>query len=158
MDIYTDSVVCKKSFPGYKLVHNGLLVLAVMSLLMANIATVFLIGAVVFAIGAFLVWRGTEVEYEYIHTNNTLDIDKVIHNARRRSLLSIDLNQVLQISPLDETRGLSRLKKRDYTGDGDDSRMYAMICVVKGEKTAVLLQLDDRMLASLKKQIPGKFV
>lgn len=157
MDIYTDCVVIKPSFPGYKVVQTALTALAVAALLLSTMSWFFLAVAALFALGAFLVWRNTEIEFEYTHTNHTLDIDKVMHNSRRKSLMTIDLNQVLEVTPLSDARGLSRLKKVDFTGDGEEDRFYAMLCVVKGERTAVLLQLDDRMRTSLKRQLSGKF-
>ena len=35
---------------------------------------------------------------------------------------------------------------------------YGMVCVVKGERKLLLLQLDEKMLASLRKWMPSKVV
>lgn len=160
MDLYTESVIYKKPIPGGTALLTVLAVLAGFSLLLGQVHILFWIPALIFGAAAFLLWRNTDVEYEYIHTGNILDVDKVMRGSSRKSLVSIDLNHVIVIAPLGSPvlNSHSRLGVLNYTGGVSQEDIYVMVCVAKSEKKRVLLQLEPKMLDSLKKQIPGKFV
>ena len=157
-DLCTESVVAKKSMPGAQLLFGTLVFLAAISLISAGAHLLFLVFAALFGFLAFKVWSNTDVEYEYIHTNNIFDIDKVMHSSRRKSLLSLDLNQVVVIAHVDsdELAPHLRLEKLDYSGNSDEENKYGIVCVVRGKKKLVLIHMEPKMLKSLKMQIPSK--
>ena len=160
MDIYTEQVVPKKKMPGGKVILGLLVLLAIASAALVGQNFVFLFVAVIFGFLALRVWQNTDVEYEYIHTNHILDVDKVMNSSRRKSIISIDLKNVVVITRRNSD-GVARyenLQKMDFTNGQAPDREYAMVCVVCGQQKLVLLQLNEKMLASLQKQIPGKFV
>lgn len=160
MDLYTESIIRKKPIPG----GTGLLVIlgviAGISLLLGSVNMLFWIPALLFGGAAFLLWRNTDVEYEYILTGNILDIDKVMRGSYRKSLVSIDLNHSILIAPLGSP-ALERHAKLgilNYTDRISQENVYVLVCVAKNDRKRVMLQLEPKMLTSLKKQIPDKFI
>ncbi len=97
-------------------------------------------------------------EYEYVHTNSCFDVDLVIANARRKQLVSVDLEHVLLVAPADsrEAEDYGSLPEQDCSGTGGEGTLYAMIYTAEGRKKKLLLRLDPKMCKSLRQWIPGK--
>lgn len=77
------------------LIILGMAVLAAALLFLAFITgfLVFLLiaGAAVF--GGIYLLNGMDIEYEYIITNNELDIDKIIGRRKRKRMITVDLSR-----------------------------------------------------------------
>lgn len=54
---------------------------------------------------SYLLFSGTFVEYEYIVTNNDLDIDKITGKRKRKRLVTVKLNTVKQWGEYTESAG-----------------------------------------------------
>lgn len=160
MELYTESTIRKKPLPGGTALAVFLGVLAGFSLLLGQMNILFWAPALIFGGAAFLAWRNTDVEYEYIHTGNILDIDKVMRGASRKSLASIDLDHTVLAAPLGDPalEPYSRLGVLNYTDRVSREDVYVMVCVVKNSKKRIMLQLEPKMRDSLRKQIPDKFI
>lgn len=158
---YTESVIHRKSVPGGDVIKYALLALAAMSLIMGLFLSFFyLIFAVVFGVLYYLATQNFDVEFEYIHTNDVFDIDKVLQGNARKSVMSIELNKVVLVAPEGSAAAedYEDLKARDFTDKVTKENRYVMVCVVKGEQVKLLLQLDPKMRKSLKRWMPGKIV
>lgn len=59
---------------------------------------IFIMGAI--GLMALAVWLtgNVEIEYEYIITNNEMDIDKIIGRRKRRRMITIDLSNATEFS------------------------------------------------------------
>lgn len=71
----------------------------------------FILGAVGIMALALRLAGNVEIEYEYIITNNEMDIDKIIGRRKRRRMITVDLSKSTEFSgypPQDEA-------KRDVT-------------------------------------------
>ena len=119
-----------------------------------------LIPAAILWIVYFFAKRIIEVDYEYVQTNNVLDIDMVIGNSRRANVMTFSLNQVVVVAPWDSDVLLEydHIKPTDYSARDLRDRPYVMICVVKDQKRKLYLQLNDKMLHTLKQVIPQKVI
>jgi len=119
-----------------------------------------LIPAAILWIIYFFAKRILEVDYEYIQTNDILDIDMVMGSSRRANVLTFPLSQVLIVAPWDseELEEFDYIKPSDYSARDLRDRPYVMICVVKEQKRKLYLQLDEKMLHTLKQVIPQKVI
>lgn len=161
MSLYTESVITRRSLPGAKVLLIMLLVFTAVFFLMANLLhLLYFVPMVIFGIAAFLFWRNTGIEFEYLQSDTSFAIDKIIHASRRKRLLDIHLNQVVLISVPDSPMlyRFRQLRLVDYTDRIGEENLYVMVCNCRQEKKKLLLQLEPKMLEALKKQIPGKFV
>ncbi len=158
-DIYTETVVPVPSKPIYRVYKFLLIGLVVLSLVAAGF-----IGLPVLIVTAALVWlllrvmEKSDSEYEYVHTNDCFDVDLVVHNSRRKSLLSVNLKQVLLVARADsgELAAYKNVTAKDYSGDCSREDLYEMVYTVSGSRKKLLLQLDEAMHRSLKQWIPDK--
>ena len=160
-DIFTESIVRRKPMPGGNILETACKVLTVVSAIMGLSASlIFLVPAAVFGIAWYFVHQNADIEFEYAHTNGDFDIDKVIANSSRKKVVSVDLSRVDIIAPVDspELERFHGLKRADYSAKDPENPPYGMVCVVKGERKLLLLQLDEKMLAGLKKWMPSKVV
>lgn len=119
-----------------------------------------LIPAAILWIVYFFAKQILEVDYEYIQTNDILDIDMVMGSSRRANVLSFPLSQVLIVAPWDskELEEFDYIKPSDYSARDLRDRPYVMVCVVKEKKRKLYLQLNDHMLHTLKQVIPQKVI
>lgn len=101
-----------------------------------------------------------EVDYEYIQTNEVMDIDFVMGNRGRRRLYSFDLNQVIVVAPWDsdELDEYVDLKPADVSARDPHNRPYVMIVTIAGEVKKIYMQLDEKILTSMARIIPDRII
>lgn len=89
-------------------------------------------------------WQGLNVEYEYIVTNDDLDIDKIIGKRKRKRLMSVDLKSVDEFFPyLNETELHSDVTVLADDGTGYDM-WYVFIDTEGNGKIAIIFNPDER--------------
>ena len=158
-DIFTESVVKRKPMPGGRTLETACKVLAIGSAFLGlAVHTVMFVPAVLFAVAWYFVRQNADIDFEYAHTNGDLDIDKVIANSSRKRVASVDLGRAEIVAPVDspELERYVGLKIADYSAKDPENPPYGMVCVVKGSRKLLLLQLDEKMLTSLKMWMPDK--
>lgn len=161
VDIFTESVVRRKPLPGGSALAGACKWLAIGNVGLAlGMSVVCLVPAALLGIAWYFVRQNADVEFEYIHTNGDFDIDKVIANSSRKRVASVDLGRVDIIAPMGspELERFEGLKRADYSAKDSENPPYGMVCMLKGERKLLLLQLDEKMLASLKKWMPSKVI
>lgn len=111
MDYYNEQLV-KKNGDGRDLALKVLIcagaaaviALSIFAAIMFSFTPIIIIG-----IGAcylaYLLLTGTSVEYEYIVTNNDLDIDKISGKRKRKRLITVKLNTVTEWGEYEEGKG-----------------------------------------------------
>jgi hypothetical protein len=105
MDRFSEQLL-KKEPTGKDMFIRGLYIAGAM-VLIAGAAFLFLYtGIVSLALAGGVVWalvwllQNTSVEYEYIVTNDDLDIDKIIGKRKRKRLITVSLSKVQEIGEL----------------------------------------------------------
>lgn len=160
-DIFTESIVRRKPMPGGSTLETVFKVLAIgCAILGLGVHFILLVPAAVFSVLWYLVRQNADVEFEYAHTNGDFDIDKVIANSSRKRVLSVDLSRVDVVAPMDspELERYQGLKMADYSAKDPENPPYGMVCTLKDGKKLLVLQLDEKMLAGLKKWMPSKVI
>ena len=132
----------------------------VMSFFGVMLSFYLLIPAVIMWIVYLFAKRLLEFDFEYIQTNDTMDIDIVMGGFSRRTMMSFSLSQVLIVAPwgAEELQPFDGLKGVDYSLRDPQNRPYVIICVVKEQRKKLYLQLNDKMLETLKQIIPQKVI
>lgn len=114
MDRFSEQLI-KKEATGKDMFIRGLDIATAMALIFALVFAFAYIGIVSVAVAAAVIWgcvwllQGTTVEYEYIVTNDDLDIDKIIGKRKRKRLVTVSLKTVTEIGEY----------KSDYRLDSD---------------------------------------
>ena len=103
---------------------------------------------------AYLLFSGTFVEYEYIVTNNDLDIDKITGKRKRKRLITLKLNKVKQWGEYtgNEGRDVSAtVMASDATGHG---AWYIIVDHDKLGKVMVILTPSETTIANINFGVP----
>ncbi len=102
MDIYSEQLVTKKRTGGdvakivFTLLGSMLLGSAVIYFALISVFWVLIIGGMlIIGFGAWIA-AGFGVEYEYIVTNNEMDIDKILGKRKRKRMITVDLSKATQ--------------------------------------------------------------
>ncbi|MBR6556338.1 MAG: hypothetical protein IKT60_02795 [Clostridia bacterium] len=168
-DIFNEKLVAR--IPTFKilmlktlivLAAAGIIVFAFMTLFTIKSAFSYLFAFVVTGAGygAWYLVKQLNVEFEYAVTNSTLDVDKIIAQARRKSVVSMDIHNIEEAGPADEI-GLERVKNYDFAKIVDctshvqaPGRWY-IIYSDNGAKTLLFIEPNEKMIRSFRTYAPG---
>ncbi len=105
MDNYSEQLVTKASTGADKakkiLISVGAILLATILMWLSIVFGMYTLILLVFGalgLGVYLV-SNMDVEYEYIVTNDELDIDKIIGRRKRKRMITIDLRSAEDLAP-----------------------------------------------------------
>lgn len=109
--------------------------------------------------GAFKLCCLFNIEYEYIVTNGTMDIDKIINKSSRKRVLSFELQTVSRIEKFNPAL-LSSVNPKEVliACNTDDKEAYLLVSSTEGKGTNYLVFApDERVRGAIVKFVP-KFV
>ncbi len=109
--------------------------------------------------GAFKLSCRFNVEYEYIVTNGTMDIDKIINKSSRKRVLSFELATVSRLEKFNQGL-LSSVNSKEIvtTCNLNDPEAYLMVSSTEGKGTSYLIFApDERVRGAIVKFVP-KFI
>lgn len=112
------------------------------------------------AVGALfgLVWllTGMSYEYEYILTNDDLDIDKITGKRKRKRLITLKMNTVEEFGIYDGTNG-TNADATVIASDGTNINAYYLIAKHKTHgRTMLIFSPDARMVEMILTTLPHK--
>ena len=105
--------------------------------------------------GVFKLYSLFNIEYEYIITNSTMDIDKIIAKSSRKRVLSFDLTAVQRIEKY--TGKLPPDIQNDcfFACNPSDSNAYVLRYKQEGKpQKAFVFAPDERMISGMKNFLP----
>lgn len=120
--------------------------------------TFFIIAGILFL--AYWLISKMNVEFEYIITNNELDIDKIVSKKTRKRLITIDLKKVDCVAPVATTAQKNELSKSAtnvlYADSGLAENSFFINFEKDGQTYRVFLTPTEKMLDAMKLFAPGK--
>lgn len=163
MDTFFEQIVSIRKNALTRLAIIGLWVLAALLtvfLLMVNLLgalTVFAVIGIVY--GAYTLTGMTNIEYEYIITNGTMDIDKIINKSSRKRIASFELSQVSRLEKFSSEKIVNIDKKYLVVAcNQNDPQAYYMICEREGKGALhVVFAPEERIKGAVLKFVP-KFI
>ena len=102
--------------------------------------------------GVYLVNNMLNIEYEYILTNSSLDIDKVLAKKGRKSFVSFDFKDITICAPVDDNmhnadyKNVKPEKVYDAIGNPAMGNVYYVDYTENGSRVRVLFQPTSKML------------
>lgn len=155
-DVFKEQLI--KRLPNAKttLIRVGIvlasLVLIVLSLGIEAISFFFpiLLTAIIF--GAYILMKRLNIEYEYVLTNNEMDIDIIYGKSRRKRIFSgnvRDFEAFRQVGSAEMEHTFSSAQGRaDYTS-GKGEGVYEFLAVQGGKKMRIIIEPNEELLASI---------
>ena len=117
--------------------------------------------------GAFFVWidmiifRNTDIEYEYQFFSGNLDIDVIYGKKKRKRARRFDLKKIEVLAPLKSEKlryyDGKNLKALDYSSGYPNDKKYAF--VIPGDEGViykVIFEPSEEMVNSIKMYVPSK--
>ena len=178
-DIFLEHLVKKKKTTADKIqvaliIGAGVVVTFILSVAMFGFGIVFsgtaisqmisTVGLLLIAgawYGAYLLINGRSIEYEYIVTNNELDIDKVLAKKGRKHLITIDIHAAQLMARTDDDANNAvyknppeGVKVLDYSAMSKEYITYFIDCMVDDERKIVVFQPPQKMVDALWKHNP----
>lgn len=102
-----------------------------------------------------------DIEYEYILTNGSLDIDKIMSKSQRKRVISLDFSEIEICANIKDDahndaykRGSENIKVYDMTGDIEDGGVYFVDFSNEGVRSRVLFQPTSRMMEAVRRFNP----
>ena len=96
------------------------------------------------------------IEYEYILTNGSFDVDKIINKSSRKRILSFDLGFTQRIEKYNPSLLQNTDKKAiTFACNQDDDNAYLLVAQPEGKSAYYLVfSPDERMQGAIKKFVP----
>lgn len=109
--------------------------------------------------GAFKLSTRFNIEYEYIITNGTMDVDKIINKSSRKRMASFELSGVSRLEKF-HAHLLNNIDKKELVVacNLDDPNAYYMVCEREGKGAIhIVFAPEERLKGAITKFIP-KFI
>ena len=126
------------------------------------------VGQIALVLSAAIVYLGyrlqsrLSIEYEYLVTNDSLDVDKIISQRKRIRIFSSDCKSFDAIGKVKgHSHGPHVTNGADiiFAGTSMESEdLYFVTLNYKGKKTVLYFEPDRRMLDSFRRYIPRKIL
>ena len=163
MDLHVEQLVTKK-MTGREYILAAWIIFATIVIwwmafvLLRQLATISSIIILLSGWGAFRLLQELSTEFEYELTEHYLDIDKIKGKARRKQIVSIDLNKA-EICTYTDSKEFNHkhgiVKIYDFSGD---STMYGRVFIdyqnEKGDKVRVILRPNSKLADAMSKAAP----
>lgn len=131
------------------LVASFLMYIAMLGFFVMVILAVLVLAGGVWLLGSF------NVEYEYILTNNDLDIDKIIGKRKRKRMISLDLSTAEAFAPYPpETDVAADATVHAYTGSETDA--YYLVVNHSGYgRVKLIFNPNEKMRTAITQELPA---
>ncbi len=160
MDSYCEQLVAKRRTGGdivkviLTLLLSALVGTAIIFLaLITGLLLMIVIGMFIIGMGFWLA-SGFSIEYEYIVTNNEMDIDKIIGKRKRKRMITVDLSNASQFASLpcaDEKD--ADVTVQASTGMQEDA--FILVCEHKDYGTVkIIFNPSDNTRKAIGQQLP----
>ena len=161
-DYYTEQLIKKQTTMKDVFLKALLVSLSIVSVLIVFLFPLGIIIPIGVIAATVILIRRLDVEYEYLYVNGDLDIDKIMHKAKRKRVFSMNVNDLEVLAPIDaiELRQYQRAKVLDYssgTGRGRIKNLAAganPIILRKGMKKATDTAVEA--IAKMSSKVTGK--
>ena len=159
-DFYTEQLIKRQTTGKDRLLKMLLILVTVLSVFIVFIFPFgIILPVILIALDVFLFQR-MDVEYEYLFVNGDLDIDKIMHKARRKRVCSVNVNDLEVLAPASsgEARQYQRVKTQDYTSASGNGKEYVLVVKEKGVLTKILFEPNDAIIEGFFLLAPRKVV
>lgn len=162
MDTFGEQLVKRKT-NGQDIAKTAAIIIGGLVLGLGSLVFSFLTGFMVLTmvgVGAIfgMVWllMGMGCEYEYIVTNEDLDIDKITGKRKRKRLITLKLGQASEFGVYDGSQG-EGAQATVIASDGTGINAYYLIAQHKTHGTTMLIfSPDERTIGMIMNSLPHK--
>ncbi|MDD5934781.1 MAG: DUF6106 family protein [Clostridiales bacterium] len=159
---YAEAGVKRGKTTGSYVAKFGI-IFAMVLILTVGVLFIGSFAVILFALGIFVcyyMFPRFNVEYEYIYCDGQFDFDKILGNAKRKTMLRIDSDKIEMIAPVKshalDSYNHMELTVKDYTSLNEDANVYAMIAHGEKGNLKILFEPSEKMITCIKQKTPRK--
>ena len=171
MDTYTEHIIKQKySFKAILMTFGLYLLATVLSVVTVTLAFSYpLVMQFAFAlvvgyyVGAWFITQKFNIEYEYIVTNDELDVDKIMSRKTRKRMLTVSARKFDEFGKAEGPRFEELMKNPEIQVKFDasiskksDGRFYALFVNKKEQKMLLIFNPTEKMLKMFRIYNPEK--
>ena len=144
-----------------KAIRAGLIAGVVCSFILVLINPALIITPIVAIAITVFIFSRLKIEYEYIYADGQIDFDRISGNARRKTLMRVDIENAEVIAPTNSAsikayNPNDRIKVKDFSSYDSNVSTYSMIVSKNGELYKIIFEPSERMIKSMKYKQPRK--
>lgn len=164
-EVFKEYLIKQKKSPKDMIMQVGLVVGAIILSILAFVIGGDFIGPLVIVgivFGTGFLFNKFSREYEYILTNNELDIDVIFNRASRKRVITINMKKIDMMASIKDEKHATELNKAglkiiNASENTNEADTYAIITQSEQHGACkILITPDDAMLDHLYKQAPNK--
>ncbi len=107
---------------------------------------------IVIAIGAVYLIGRTNIEFEYIYTNGTLDIDCIYNKSKRKNVFSAEVYDFEIMAHINDETHLNEYKNlpiKDFSSGGIYGNTYVFVTYFKGQKMRIIFEPNKEIVDAM---------
>ncbi len=159
-ELYAEAGVKRKETAGTYALRFLLIFVAIAAFLLTFQNSILLFVSAILIVAIIYIFPRLNVEYEYVFCDGQLDFDKIMGNAKRKTALKIDFEQVEIMAPegshaLDGYTYVKTVVK-DFSSRSKDAKPYVIILRQGETATKILFEPNEKMINCIKLKNPRK--
>ncbi len=157
-DFYTEQLVKKQTTMKDVFIKALLVALAIVSVFVVLMFPVAIIVPVIVIAVVVVLIRRLDVEYEYLYVNGDLDIDKIMHKAKRKRVFSMNINsmELLAQEGADELSQYRNARVLDFSSGMADAKRYVLVTAENGQVTKLVFEPNETIIEGMFLMAPRK--
>lgn len=157
-DFYTEQLVKKQTTMKDVFIKALLVAVAIVSVFVVLMFPVAIIVPVIVITAVVFLVRRLDVEYEYLYVNGDLDIDKIMHKAKRKRVFSTNISSMELLAPegADELNQFRNARVVDLSSGRADAKRYVLVVAENGQITKLVFEPNDTIVEGIFLMAPRK--
>lgn len=162
-DIFKEYLIKQKKSPVDLLAQAGIVLVTAIIVFIGFLPNLPFLGPILILVALFsaaVLFTKFNREYEYILTNNELDIDVIYSKSRRKRVLTIDMKNIVIMASIQDGAKSQELQKGNKVinaSDGENGpNTYAIVTSKDNVLYKVLITPNEAFLNELYRQAPHK--
>lgn len=159
-DHYIEHLIKREPQLKNKLVFIAFLLLNIICLISAFLLhPYFLVGSLLLLVFSFLYTRKMHLEYEYLLIGNTLTIDAIENQSKRKQVLDLDFAKVISLNREGDQELMNTQAHRTYDFSTGSSLppSEVLVCHHHGENVWIKLSLDEECKEYLRTHLGSRY-
>lgn len=159
-DFYTEQLIKKQPNSKDTMKKAGLIALAVASVFLVFIIPFGIIIPVAVIAFVCMMFLRMDVEYEYLFVNGDLDVDKIMHKAKRKRVFSANVKEMELLAPAGNAKlgEFRNAKVLDVSSGAQRANLYVMVVAQSGEMVKLIFEPNDTIIEGMFLMAPRKVV
>jgi hypothetical protein len=159
-DFYSEHLVKKRTEAKDVLVKIVMIVLTLFCILFHRAIPLGIVVSALLIAADVFIFRMLDIEYEYMYINGEMDIDMVIHKARRKRMCTVSLKDAELVAPSNCPEMLvhKKVPALDYSSKRPDAETYEILVNASGVRKRIIFEPKQAVVEDMWMRAPRKVI